>query len=92
MVFYKKLAGNTGLSEAKAKETFKQVVETVKDTLLSGDKVTIQGFGIFEVNETKARNGRNPSTGEPLEIPPGHRLSFKPSIVFKKTMKETLKK
>lgn len=43
--------------------------ETIADTLSKGEKVTLVGFGSFQVMERKAREGRNPQTGEKLQIP-----------------------
>ena len=44
------------------------VLETIVNTVASGEKVSLAGFGNFEVVERAARKGRNPKTGEPLEI------------------------
>ncbi|HEX5321816.1 MAG TPA: HU family DNA-binding protein [Stellaceae bacterium] len=52
---------------------------TVAEALRRGERIEIRGFGTFSVNETKARNGRNPRTGQPVKIPAGRRVRFKPS-------------
>ena len=45
------------------------VIETITDTLSKGGKVTLVGFGTFQVMERKARRGRNPQTGDEIQIP-----------------------
>ena len=49
------------------------------EALRRGERIEIRGFGTFSVTETKARNGRNPRTGQPVKIPAGRRVRFKPS-------------
>ncbi len=67
----------TGLTKSDAKKAVDAVFATISETLSSGDKVNITGFGSFGVTETAARTGRNPRTNEPLNIPAGKRPSFK---------------
>lgn len=59
------------------------VFDTIKDTLVSGDKVSIAGFGIFEVTERAARTGRNPQTGAEMQISASKSPKFKVSKSFK---------
>ena len=56
----------------------KEVLEAIKE-IAASEKVTIKGFGTFEVKNTKPRPGRNPQTGEAIQIPAGTRFTFKPS-------------
>ena len=51
---------------------------TLAEALRQGERIEIRGFGTFSVTETKARNGRNPRTGQPVKIPAGRRVRFKP--------------
>ena len=53
-------------------------------------QVKLSGFGSFESFESKARTGRNPSTGEAISIPAKKRIRFKPSETFKKTTNGTV--
>lgn len=67
-------------NEATKKETealVRQVFATVQDQLVSEGEVSIPGFGAFRVKETEARTGRNPQTGEALEIAASKKVSFK---------------
>ncbi len=59
------VAKATGLTKADAKRAVDALFQTITNTLKSGDKVNITGFGSFGVTETAARQGRNPRTNEP---------------------------
>ena len=63
------VAEKTELSKKDAAKAVDAVFETVMDSLSEGEKVQIIGFGNFEVRERKARKGRNPQTGEEIQIP-----------------------
>ena len=60
-----------------------EVFDTIKNTLASGEKVAIAGFGSFEVVERAARKGRNPQTNEEIIIPASKSPKFKASKKFK---------
>jgi DNA-binding protein HU-beta len=66
--FVGKLAEKAGLTKADAEKAVNAFLETVTETLKSGDKVIFSGFGSFEVTERAAREGRNPQTGEAMQI------------------------
>ena len=63
-----------------------EVFNTIKNTLASGEKVAIAGFGSFEVAERVARTARNPRTGEEIAVPASKAPKFKAS----KTLKDTV--
>jgi DNA-binding protein HU-beta len=63
-----KIADDTGITKTQANDTLDSFVEAVTKTLKNGGKVTLVGFGTFMVSERKARNGRNPQTGEVIKI------------------------
>lgn len=69
------------------KYQMKSVVDALfndlSNAIQNGDKITINGFGSFQLVDTPERNGRNPHTGEALTIPAGKRLKFKASKLFK---------
>jgi integration host factor subunit alpha len=67
------------LSKSEAGELTELVFETIKQSLEKGEEVKLPGFGNFSVREKKARVGRNPKTGEEMEITARRVLSFKPS-------------
>lgn len=70
----------------------RKVIETtfgvIKETLGKGEKVEISGFGSFEAKLREARTGRNPQTGEVIQIPASVAPSFKASKAFKDYLKE----
>ena len=77
----------TGQAKAEIERTLDAIVETASNALSGGERVELRGFGIFEAKETKARTGRNPSTGETMQILASRRATFRPS----KELKEHLK-
>ncbi|HEY3346380.1 MAG TPA: integration host factor subunit alpha [Nitrospirota bacterium] len=72
-----------GLSKKEATDIVETVLETVKETLKAGETVKIAGFGNFVVRDKGSRKGRNPKTGENIEITPRKVVTFKPSMIFK---------
>ena len=76
---------NTTKKEAEA--AVSAFTETVKEALAEGKKVQLVGFGSFEVRERSARKGRNPQTGEELDIPATKVPAFKPGKGFKDVVK-----
>jgi integration host factor subunit alpha len=83
-----KIYSATDLTKRDATEIVESVFALVKSTLETGEKIKISGFGIFEVKEKAARRGRNPQTGEVIEITPRRVLTFKPSQILKKSLNE----
>jgi DNA-binding protein HU-beta len=67
-----------GLSKKQAAAAVDAVLETIRDALAEGEKVNLIGFGSFSVKERKAREGRNPQTGEKIKIPAKKVPAFKP--------------
>ena len=72
-----KIAEKSGLSKKQAVLALGAFIDSVTEALKEGDKVQLMGFGTFEVKERAARTGRNPSTGETIEIPASKTPSFK---------------
>ena len=66
--FVGKIAEKTGSTKNDAEKAVNAFLETVTETLKSGYKVVFTGFGSFEVTERAAREGRNPQTGEAMQI------------------------
>lgn len=72
-----------GKSKKEAAELVELVFETVKDALGKGQKIKISGFGNFMVRQKRSRIGRNPQTGEAIEITERKVLTFKPSQILR---------
>ena len=73
----------TGFSKKESAEIVEMVFGIMKTTLEDGDKIKIAGFGNFVVKDKATRRGRNPQTGDEIEIYSRRILTFKPSQVLK---------
>lgn len=62
------VANDADLSKADASKAVDSVIAGITDALKKGEKVTLVGFGVFAVTERKARKGRNPRTGDAIDI------------------------
>lgn len=83
-ILVKTVAGNIdGATKKDIEVVVNEVFDTIKNTLASGEKVAIAGFGSFEVAERAARIGRNPKDGSTIQIPASKAPKFKASSVFK---------
>jgi len=74
------------LTKKESAEIVETVFDTVKDTLERGEKIKLSGFGNFVVGEKKSRVGRNPQTGQEIEISARRVLTFRPSQVLKNAL------
>jgi DNA-binding protein HU-beta len=72
------VVNRTGISKTKAEMAVETVVESMKKALTKGDRIELRGFGVFNVKPRKTGIGRNPRTGEEVNIPPGKAVRFKP--------------
>ena len=77
-----------GFSKKESIDLVDLVFETMKETLGRGEKIKISGFGNFVVKEKNARRGRNPQTGQEIEISARRVLTFKSSQVLRKALSE----
>jgi DNA-binding protein HU-beta len=80
------VASKTALPKQKAEDIVNGVFDDIVAALKKGDKVNISGFGTFSISERKARTGRNPKTGETIQIASSRSAKFKAG----KTLKESL--
>ena len=64
-------------TKKEAQTALETVFETIKKSLKKKEDVTISGFGTFKVKQTKARQGRNPKTGEAIQIPAKRKVAFR---------------
>ena len=70
------LVQKTGMTKKAAAEAVSAIIDVIGEALAAGDDVKITGFGGFEVKERAARTGRNPKTGEAVEIPASKYVAF----------------
>lgn len=75
-----------GFSRKESAEIVDLVFDLMKETLEGGEKIKISGFGNFLVREKRPRKGRNPQTGEEMQISARRVLTFKPSQVLRKAL------
>ncbi|MDO4621923.1 MAG: HU family DNA-binding protein [Eubacteriales bacterium] len=81
------IAEKAGLSKKDSENALKAFVDTVAEELKKGEKVQMVGFGTFEVSERAARTGRNPLTGETIEIEASKNPKFKAGKALKDMIK-----
>ncbi|WP_285907986.1 HU family DNA-binding protein [Pseudodesulfovibrio pelocollis] len=77
----------TGFSKVHVEKAVNDALDIIAEQLAKGDKVVITGFGSFEVMATAPRLGRNPHNGEPVQIPAGKKIKFKPGKALKEAVK-----
>ena len=81
------VADNSGMSKADAAKSVDGVFDAISGTLQSGGEVRIVGFGTFYTAKRKARIGRNPQTGESINIKAKRVARFKPGKVLETSVK-----
>jgi integration host factor subunit alpha len=72
-----------GFSKKEVAKIVEYIFEIIKETLVKEDKIKISGFGNFVIRKKRSRRGRNPQTGDDIEITARRILTFKPSQVLK---------
>lgn len=77
------MAEKTGLTKKDAEASLNAFTDVVAEELKKGEKIQLVGFGTFEVSERAARMGRNPSTGEAIQIAATKTAKWKPSSSWK---------
>lgn len=79
-------AESAGMTKSDMQLALDTLLETITDQVKQGEKVSITGFGNFELRERGARTGRNPQTGEKMEMAPSKAPAFKPGKAFKEAV------
>ena len=77
------VALSADISKAAAGRAIDAAVDTIAEALKAGDQVAVVGFGTFQVKDRAARTGRNPQTGEPIQIKASRAPSFKAGKALK---------
>lgn len=77
------IASKANLTKQQADQALKATIDTIMDTVKTGDNVSLIGFGTFTSSKSKAREGRNPRTGETLHIAASTSPKFKAGKPFK---------
>lgn len=79
----KSLAGNAGITNAQAESVLNDLAAQAHEAVSAGGEFSLPEIGKLKVAETAARTGRNPKTGESIEVPAGRRVKFRPSKSLK---------
>lgn len=82
-----RVAEKTNLTKKDVTATIEALFETIQEALADGERVQVIGFGTFEVRQRAARKGRNPQTGEEIEIPASKVPGFKAGKGLKEAVK-----
>jgi DNA-binding protein HU-beta len=77
------VASAANLSKVDARKVVEAVFAAIVDAAAAGEEVSLTGFGKFKVKESAAREGRNPSTGETIQIAASRKLGFSPAKAVK---------
>lgn len=77
------IAASADIPKAAASRALDAMIDSVTDSLKKGDSVSLVGFGTFSVKDRAARTGRNPQTGQPIEISAARVPSFKAGKALK---------
>ena len=78
-----KVASSSGVAKSDAEKVVNAFIETVQGAVAVDDKVTLPGFGAWSRSQRKARVGRNPRTGDPVNIPASKAVKFSVGAKFK---------
>ena len=77
------IAAKANVTKKDADTVLTAMLDVILDAVAAGDKVTLVGFGTFESRERQAREGRNPSTGQPIKIPATKVPAFSAGKLFR---------
>lgn len=78
-----RIADKAGVTKKQADAVLSVALESIVEVVASDEKVTLVGFGVFEARKRKARSGRNPKNGEPMQIPESVVPAFAAGKLFK---------
>jgi DNA-binding protein HU-beta len=80
------LARRNGLAANQARQVVETAIDVISDELAAGGEVALAGFGKFSVSHRAARQGRNPSTGQPIQIGASQAAKFSAASALKKRL------
>jgi DNA-binding protein HU-beta/integration host factor subunit beta len=82
------IAGATGLTRVDTQIIVETLLDTIHQTLQSGNNIELRGFGRFKIKPKRARKARNPITGEAVQVPAGFKLVFQASKELRKRIND----
>ncbi|QSR19629.1 integration host factor [Novosphingobium sp. KA1] len=78
-----KLGAEAGVTKVDAKKAVDAIFAAIAEAATAGEEISLNGFGKFKVKDSAAREGRNPSTGETIQIAASKKLTFAPAKAIK---------
>jgi len=82
-----KISNETNLTQIDVKKIVQRTLDTVLESLERGETVELRNFGVFKVKNRKGRIGRNPRTGQEVQVPEKRVVVFKPGLILKQKVK-----
>ncbi len=82
-----KVSNETNLTQIDVKKIVQRTLDVVLESLERGETVELRNFGVFKVKTRKGRLGRNPRTGQEVQVPEKRVVVFKPGLVLKSQVK-----
>ncbi len=82
------VSSNIKVNKSMAKRAVKSVIRNIVKHLKEDGKVSVSGLGVFRVKDTRPRMGRNPKTGESVQVPAGKRVGFRAGRKLKNYIKD----
>ena len=72
------VSNRADVTKVKAEVAVEAILDSIKNALKKGERIELRGFGVFQIKPRKKGIGRNPRTGQEVNIPPGKTIRFKP--------------
>lgn len=85
--FVETIAVRANLTKAAAERVLNALLHTVQESLVEESHLTLTGFGTFSIENRKARQGRNPQTGQPLVIPAGKQIRLTAGKLLRESLR-----
>lgn len=84
--FVDRFSRKNGISKNEAEKILNAILDSIEDALAQDGKIVLKSFGVLDVVERKAREGRNPATGEAVQIPAQKSVRFRAGEILKKAL------
>ncbi len=82
----RRLKKKCGLSQAAARTAVRTIVDALREAVRQGERVELRGFGIFTVRARNPKKGRNPKTGQAVDVPARKVVRFKPGMALRQSL------
>jgi nucleoid DNA-binding protein len=82
-----KIASETGLSYKEVRRVVQRTLDSITEALVAEGKIELRNFGVFKVRQRKARQARNPRTGEPVQVDAYKTVVFKPGLIMQEKIR-----